>query len=147
MQELRIVIPDRTTELQKQELVCKGFGVDFTTQRIVPVLEIQMQRRTASEAPVLDEQGQPTGATTTTYGEWQTDRRYSPSGAISIQTESSNSKLIDPVTFEIVEPGTEGAVGEIDAIWALFGPGIEQLLSTLMNRMIGRGIQDRPFES
>lgn len=146
MEPIKILIADRSGELETQELACKGFAVDFVTSIIVPMLEIQMMKRTVTEVPVLDELGEPTGATTTTYSEWEIDRRYSPSGAIAVHTESNNTKMVDPATFEFATAETENAVGEVDAVWALFGPGIEQLLGSIMHRMISRGSLDTPFD-
>jgi hypothetical protein len=145
MQPIRITVADRSGEQARQELTCTGFAVDFITSRIVPSLQLDMYRRSAHVTPVPDENGEPTGATTTTYGEWELDRRYSASGSIPIATESNNAKLVDPQTFEFATEQTESPVGEVDAIWAMFGPGIEQLLSMLMTRMITRGNLENPF--
>jgi len=34
----------------------------------------------------------------------------------------------------------------VDAVWAMFGPGIEQLLGSIMHRMISRGSLNTPFD-
>ena len=138
---------DRSGEQARQELVCTGFAVDFVTNRIVPSLQLEMYRRSATPQPVMDEQGEPTGDTITFFGEWELDRRYSASGSIPIATESNNAKQVDPQTFEFATEETESPVGEVDAIWGMFGPGIEQLLTMLMSRMITRGNLDNPFSA
>lgn len=143
MQPIRITLPDDPTlPGVKQDFVCKGFTVEFNenmqAQRIVLNLMLELFTRTETQVPVLID-GQPTEEVETVYGDWVPYRRFVPTNQFPFITQSDNSKLIDPQTFDLVPEGTPGAVPELAAIWGNFGGPITGLLQTVMNRMVARG--------
>ncbi|MPR36940.1 hypothetical protein [Salmonirosea aquatica] len=137
MQPIRIDIPGENP-LRKDVFVCTEFSVSLATRKIVAAMHVEQFHRTATPIQEVLEDGTPGPNGWTEYGAWEPYRRYHPSGQYPVHVTSDTSKLVD-ATFALVEPGTEGAVPEVLAIWGMLGAPIEQLLRLLMGRMIQRG--------
>jgi hypothetical protein len=125
---------------RKDFLVCTRFTVSLENQRIDAEMHVEQLRLVTTTTPVLDAEGQKTGINEITE-QWQPFCRYHPTGKYAVRTHSDVHKFVDS-NLQLVEATNPAAIPEVLAIWSLLGPGVEQIITGLMSRMVSRGNLD-----